>query len=164
MIHPREFSLKINLLLSKFDICITNYVNYHASMSRLLVWYVTRGHPWYLQCIMITIHFPLFQIQLLLCRTTIMTPGGWINIKMSSYQYRKSHCGDKMILRPSYLHNGISYTGKTTSLYWIGALDYCILSNLWRIIWEASGDAAGHSSSNHWLVCLEIPGNPWSLR
>ena len=27
-----------------------------------------------------------------------------------------------MILRPSYLHNGISYTGKTTSLYWIVAL------------------------------------------
>ena len=48
-------------------------------------------------------------------------PGPWFNIKMSSYQYRKSHCGDKMILRPSYLHNGISYTGKTTSLYWIRA-------------------------------------------
>ena len=46
------------------------------------------------------------------------------NIKMTSYQYRKSHCGDKMILRPSYLHNGISYTGKTTSLYWIRALQY----------------------------------------
>ena len=41
---------------------------------------------------------------------------------MSSYQYRKSHCGDKTILRRSYLHNGVSYTGKTTSLYWIGAL------------------------------------------
>ena len=40
----------------------------------------------------------------------------------SSCQCRKSHCGDKTILRPSYLHNGISYTGKTTSLYWIGAL------------------------------------------
>ena len=26
-----------------------------------------------------------------------------------------------MILRPSYLHNGISYTGKMTSLYWIRA-------------------------------------------
>ena len=34
----------------------------------------------------------------------------------------KSHCGDKTILRPSYLHNGISYTGKMTSLYWIAAL------------------------------------------
>ena len=29
------------------------------------------------------------------------------------YQYRESHCGDKTILRPSYLHNVISYTGKT---------------------------------------------------
>ena len=48
--------------------------------------------------------------------------GGWFNIMMSSYQYtsRKSHCGDKTILRPSYLHSGISYTGKT-SLYWIRA-------------------------------------------
>ena len=46
--------------------------------------------------------------------------GPQFNIKMTSYQYRKSHCGDKTILRPFYLHNGISYTGKT-SLYWIGA-------------------------------------------
>ena len=48
--------------------------------------------------------------------------GPWFNIKMSSYQYRKSHCGDKTILRPSHLHNGISYTGKMLSLYWIRAL------------------------------------------
>ena len=48
-------------------------------------------------------------------------PGPWFNINMSSYQYKKSHCGDKTILRPSYLHNGISYTGKMTSLYWIKA-------------------------------------------
>ena len=41
---------------------------------------------------------------------------------MPSYQYRKSHCGDKTIFRPSYLHSGISYTGKMTSLYWIRAL------------------------------------------
>ena len=44
--------------------------------------------------------------------------GPWFNIKMSSYQYRKSHCGDKTVVRSSYLHNGISYTGKMTSLYW----------------------------------------------
>ena len=36
------------------------------------------------------------------------------SIYMSSYQYRKSHCGDKTVARSSYLHNGISYTGKTT--------------------------------------------------
>ena len=46
----------------------------------------------------------------------------WINIKTSSYQYRKSHCGDKTVVRSSYLHNGISYTGKMTSLYWFAPL------------------------------------------
>ena len=45
------------------------------------------------------------------------------NIKMSSYRYRKSHCGDKTVVRLFYLHIGISYTGKATCLYWIGALD-----------------------------------------
>ena len=48
--------------------------------------------------------------------------GPWFNIKMSSYQYGKSHCGDKTVVRSSYLHNGISYTGKMSSLYWIEAL------------------------------------------
>ena len=33
----------------------------------------------------------------------------------------KSHCGDKTVVRSSYLHNGISYTGKISSLYWIRA-------------------------------------------
>ena len=31
-------------------------------------------------------------------------------------------CGDKTIVRLSYLNNGISYTGKMTSLHWIRAL------------------------------------------
>ena len=44
-----------------------------------------------------------------------MSPGPWFNIKMSSYQYRKSHWGDKTVVRSSYLHNGISYTGKMAS-------------------------------------------------
>ena len=51
-----------------------------------------------------------------------LSPGPWFNIMMTSYQYRKSHCGDKMIFWPSYLHNGISHTGKITSLYWNGFL------------------------------------------
>ena len=53
---------------------------------------------------------------------TLLQSGIWFNIKTSSYQYRKSHCGDKTVVRSSYLHNGISYTGKMSSLYWIGAL------------------------------------------
>ena len=52
----------------------------------------------------------------------IMESGPWFNIKMSSYQYRKSHWGDKTVIRSSYLHYGISYTGKMSSLYWIGSL------------------------------------------
>ena len=36
-----------------------------------------------------------------------------------TYQYRKSHHGDKTVTMSSYLHNGNSYTGKTASLYWI---------------------------------------------
>ena len=46
---------------------------------------------------------------------------GWFNIKMPSYQCRKSHCGDKTVLRPSYLHNEISFIDKMASLYWIRA-------------------------------------------
>ena len=47
---------------------------------------------------------------------------GWFNIKMSFYQSRNSYYGDKTILWLSYLHNGISYTGKMTSLYGIKAM------------------------------------------
>ena len=57
-------------------------------------------------------------------REWCLTARPWFNIKMSSYQYRKSHCGDKtFVRRTSYLHNGISYTGKMSSLYWIRALE-----------------------------------------
>ena len=49
---------------------------------------------------------------------------------MSSYQYRKSHCGDKTVVRSSYLHNGISYTGKMTSLYWFSPLEVMKLQNI----------------------------------
>ena len=55
-------------------------------------------------------------------------PGPRFNIKMSSYQCRKSHCGDKTVIRSSYLHSGISYTGKMSSLYWIGAQVSCVLN------------------------------------
>ena len=83
----------------------------------------------------------------------VLGPGGWINIKMSSYQYRKSHCRDKTILRPSYLHNGISYTGKMTSLYWIRALKtYLIIDVHWQINLECK-----HLILNDliWINCLE---------
>ena len=44
-------------------------------------------------------------------------PGPWFNIKMLSYQYRKSHCGDETVVRPSYLHNGIFFILVRRHLY-----------------------------------------------
>ena len=65
----------------------------------------------------------MFTITLKPHRVTLIVPSGpRFNIKMSSYQYRKSHCGDKTVVRSSYLHNGISYAGKMSSLYWMRAL------------------------------------------
>ena len=56
-------------------------------------------------------------------------PGACFNIKMPSDQCRKSHCvcGDKTIIRSSYLHNGIYYTGETASSYqgWSLLRMYC---------------------------------------
>ena len=63
----------------------------------------------------------LFLLSTLVLRLYIDVVLSLSNIKMSSYQYRISHCGDKTVVRSSYLHNGISYTGKITSLYWIRA-------------------------------------------
>ena len=54
-------------------------------------------------------------------RALLPEAGPWFNIKITSYQYRKSHFGDKTVVRSSYLHNGTSYIGKMSSLYWIGA-------------------------------------------
>ena len=49
-------------------------------------------------------------VHLPVCLHALCMSGPWLNIKMSSYRYRKSHCGDKTVIRSSYLHNGISYT------------------------------------------------------
>ena len=60
--------------------------------------------------------------------TNHKTPRPLFTKKTPSYQYRKSHCGDKTVVRSSDLHNGIFFTGKMTSLYWIRALDITINS------------------------------------
>ena len=53
--------------------------------------------------------------------------GRRFNKNISSNQYRKSHCGDETILRPSYLQNGITYNGKMASFYWIRALAFMMI-------------------------------------
>ena len=53
---------------------------------------------------------------------------------MSTNLCRKSHCGDKMDIRSSYLDNGISYTGKMASLYWTNP-DYSVMSYQYHSCW-----------------------------
>ena len=65
-----------------------------------------------------------------LLTTTSMAlyPGPWFNIKMSSYQYRKSHCGGKTVIRSSHLHHGISCTDKMTFYIDSAPWSYCSLA------------------------------------
>ena len=54
-----------------------------------------------------------------------------------------------MILWLSYLHNGISYTGKMTSLYWIGAQILLNLNNksLADPNWTQNYDTKGYHNT-----------------
>ena len=72
---------------------------------------------------------------------------------MLSYQCGKSHCGNKTIVRLSYLRNGISYTGEMASLYWIGAqgLFHHLLRHLYYKISQSLKDWMLESSN-----CFEI--------
>ena len=86
---------------------------------------------------------------------------GQFNIMMSSYQYRKSHCGDKMILQPSYLHSVLSPLWNF--LYWLD--DIFILNQdpvsirqpcWWSRSWQ----------SNHFIPgnCTLDPAGIWTMR
>ena len=69
---------------------------------------------------------------------------------MSSYQYRKSHCGDKTIWRPSYVHNGISYTGKTQY-----RKSHCGDKTIWRPSYLHNGIFyIGKTASLYWIRAL----------
>ena len=78
------------------------------------------------------------------------------NIKMPSYQYKKSHCGDKMILWSSYVHNGF--------LIWVRWHLYIKsgpLNNLWPF-WALTINMWGPSYlSFTWSTSLLLM--PWLL-
>ena len=64
-----------------------------------------------------------FEVLKILIRT-----GNFFSLALNTaYQYKKSHYGDKIVIRSSYFHNGISYTGKISSLYWIRVQDFSVL-------------------------------------
>ena len=94
----------------------------------------------------------------------VLCPGLWFNIKMSD-QFRNCHCGDKMILWPSYFHNRDSCT-KMTFLYGItsnhgpGSSSVEISSSTKIIQWHGKkkkkrgfGGSSGISQS---LFCFQI--------
>ena len=87
----------------------------------------------------------------------IWRSGDWFNIKTASYQYRQSHCGDKTILRPSSLHNRISYTGNKTSLYWIRALVSIILKWV-AVTWLNSSPPSAAYMSVNWVSIASSDG------
>ena len=105
-----------------------------------VLWYCSRPQfpeTHIMSCMWSHVHCPRQEVMLLIHYTVMSLrasphdwrTGPWFNIKMSSYQYMKSHCGDKTVIRSSYLHNGISYTGKMASSYWTNPLDIVQPSN-----------------------------------
>ena len=98
--------------------CVTHDAVMHVGIAN--PWWRGKGSRHYRR--MRNPHFCISGKRSMLCASCHSEPGSLFNIKMSSYQYKKSHCGDKTVVRSSYLHNGISYTGKMTSLCWIRAL------------------------------------------
>ena len=80
--------------------------------------------------------------------------GCWFNISMFSYQYKKSHCGDKTIIRSSYLHNGISYAGKMTCSCWnsyAGKIIYVEIKKKLKCWNEALGEVCKKPWSRIWM-------------
>ena len=88
-------------------------------------------------------------------------PGPWFNINISSYQYRNSHCGDKTVIRSSYLHNGISYTGKMT-IFLLNRPHVILLDQLHNCWWPDNTRNWGipNHSIDPFIVIL-ISANEW---
>ena len=92
------FNLCIYSCMSNLKGCVTAMCWRHS-------WHATTGVQW-LQRVACTWHDTVLH---------------WFITKMLSCRYRKSHRGDKAVVRSSYLHDGISYTCETISFYWIEA-------------------------------------------
>ena len=84
---------------------------------------------------------------------------------MPSYQYRKSHCEDKTVVRSSYLHNGFSYTGKMASLYLNRGPDsYPRLDNVHGMLFHLSQRPPPNMATTyHTKLCEQFSLTQWSL-
>ena len=79
---------------------------------------------------------------------------------MPSYQYRKSHCRDKIVVRSPHLHNGIPifYTGMMADLYWISPLTLCIFRQYMLL---TSGCDVLTSFASHFIYLLRFSADEW---
>ena len=85
-------------------------INNKAAVVQMMAWCLTISKPIHeAKVIKLLMHICITWLQ----QVNRLRPGPWFNIKMSSYRYRKSHCGDKTVIRSSYLYNVISYTTKS---------------------------------------------------
>ena len=89
-------------------------------------------------------------------------------MKMASYQYMKSHCGDKTGVISYYLHNGISYTGKMTYLNWINPRCWFSSLNCQRVNFLITSEVlwylAKYRRLFEWRQGLELIRHHVSLR
>ena len=104
----------------KFDCNLSNFIEEKENVTWKTA---TILSPW--------INLKLGSGSIAIMQMGLIISGSWFYIKMSSYQYRKSHCGDKTVILLSYLHCEISYTGKKTSLYWMSLL--CFIYIWWPV-------------------------------
>ena len=103
--------LKGHLIPLCYETLVVNWQNwlftlFHQSRSALSPNPIVR---WYIYIETLPRVPLIIDVQLSISR---WSTGPRLNIKISSYCYRTSHCGDKTVVRSSYLHNRISYTGK----------------------------------------------------
>ena len=90
---------------------------------------------------------------------SVWTSRAPIQDKMSSYRYRTSHHGDEMIVRSSCLHNGIYYTGKMVSSYWINPQN--VILN-WKVIGGSLSDISSclvlgcNTKTCTWYFCVNL--------
>ena len=130
------------IVLQGFKFATWNFLNGKAGIGSRAVEVIERTNQssWYCPCQVVSVLDSKSSLTdsktwgaQLSCNSR--TSGPWFNIKMPSYQYRKSHCGDKTILRPAFLHYGISFTGKMSSLYW-----FCPLAEIKIVLSSTSAD------------------------
>ena len=95
----------------------------------------------------------------LVLRCIFVTPGSLFNIKILPYQYRKSHCGNKMILWMS-----LGWVGLCGFLWWAPSAkrkDHHGVSSGWSSVWHRSN--TGLSSTQYGQIPIILGVWPFWL-